>query len=68
MPRYNKYDVATRKRVVQRFLQGEDWQVTARKNGIPFSTVRPWVKKKKVQEVQEEAGVVVETRPRGGAR
>ena len=34
MPRYNKYDEATKKRVVKRFLQGENWQVTARENEV----------------------------------
>ena len=48
-------------RVVKRFLQGEDWQVAARENGIPFSTVRSWVKKQKLAETREEAGEVVET-------
>ena len=68
MPRFIKFDESTKKRVVKRFQQGENWQVTARENGIPFSTVRSWVKKKKVDEAQDEAGEVVERRPRGGAR
>ena len=59
MPQYNKYGEAMRNRVVKRFLQGEDWQVTARENGITFSTVRSWVKKQTF---------FVETRTRGGAR
>ena len=50
MPQYNKYGEAMRNRVVKRFLQGEDWQVAARENGIPFSTVRSWVKKQKLEK------------------
>ena len=54
--------------VVKRFLHGEVWKVTARENGIPFSSVRSWVKKQNLEETREEAGEVVETRTRGGAR
>ena len=68
MPRYKKYNDETKNQVVQRFLEGEDWQVTARKNCIPSSTVRSWVKKKRTEEAEEEAGEVVERRARGGAR
>ena len=68
MPKYKKYDEATKNRVVQRFLQGEDWQITARENGIPLITARSWVKKKTIEEAQEEAREVVSTRKRGGAR
>ena len=68
MPKYKKYDEATKNRGVRRFLQGEDWQITVRKNSIPLTTVRSWVKKKTIEEAREEAGEVVLTRTRGGAR
>ena len=67
MREYKKYDEATKNRVARRFLQGEDCQITARENGIPLTTVRSWVKKKTIEEAQEEAGEVLLTRTRGGA-
>ena len=63
-----KYDETTKNRVIRRFLQGEDWQITARENGILLTTVRSWVKKKTIEEAQDEAGELVSTRTRGGAR
>ena len=68
MPKFKNYDKATKNRVAWRFLQGEDWQITARENDIPLITVRSWVKKKTIEEAQEEAGEVVLTKTRGGAR
>ena len=55
-------------RVAWRFLQGEDWQITAWENDIPLTTVCSWVKKKTIEEAQEEAGEVVLKRTRGGTR
>ena len=68
MPKFKNYDKATKNRVTWRFLQGEDWQITARENDIPLTTVRSWVKKKTIEEAREEAREVVLTRTRGGAR
>ena len=68
MPKFKNYDEATKNRVAWRFLQGENWHIAARENGIPFTTVCAWVKKKTIEEAQEEAREVVFTRTRGGAR
>ena len=68
MPKHKKYDKAKKNRVVRRFLQGEDWQITVRENGIPLTTVRSWVKMKTIEEAREEAREVVLTRTSGGAR